>query len=123
MEDYKKIKTFEAACKILKIDPKKLPDVKGISKAHQAAIIAYYKLRIIAQAINDNWKPNWKDYSQYKYYPWFEQNKSGLGFSYAAYAYWRTYSTVGSRLCYKDSDRAMYAGKQFKKLYNDILKY
>jgi hypothetical protein len=117
-----KIKTFEDACKALSIDASKLPDVSILPQQHQDAITAHYKLVIIAEALNEGWKPNWNDRSEYKYYPWFEvkasKNKpSGSGVSYDGCAYWGSYASIGSRLCFKSSELAKYAGKQFKKLY------
>jgi hypothetical protein len=114
-----KIKTFNDACKALKLDPKKLPIVTGIPAKDRKAIIAHYKLVIIARALNAGWKPNWKDSNEYKYYPWFWMDKAGSGFSYHDYAYSFTSSGVGSRLCFKSYDLAVYAGKQFKSLYKE----
>jgi hypothetical protein len=72
-------------------------------------------LVIIAKAINGDWVPDWTDSSQWKYYPWFEMgSSSGVGFSYHDYVAWRTYSTVGSRLCFKSSDLAKHAGQLFE---------
>lgn len=120
----KKIKTFADACKALKIKTK-LPDVSALPKKHQKAIIAHYKLVIIAQALNNGWEPNWNDWNEYKYYPWFEIKKgtSGFGFSGTHCAYWRTGTAVGSRLCFKTRDLALYAGKQFEKLYKEYFLY
>jgi hypothetical protein len=114
-----KIKTFADACKALKLDPKKLPIVTGIPAKDRKAIIAHYKLVIIARALNAGWKPNWKDGNEPKFYAWFWMDKAGSGFSYDGCG--RTYSgsAVGSRLCFKSADLADYAGKQFKSLYKD----
>ena len=94
-----KIKTFEDACKKLGITPKALPDVKTLPKQHIKAIVAHYKLVIIAEALNDGWKPNWKDSSEWKYYPWFDMS-SGSGLSCGDYDLLSSASTVGSRLCF-----------------------
>lgn len=115
----KKIKTFEDACKALKLDPKKLPKVIGLPALHKKSIIAYYKLVIIAQALNEGWKPNWSDGMELKYYPWFWFNKAGSGFSHYDYVGSGASASVGSRLCYKSSEIAEYAGKQFKNLYEE----
>lgn len=49
-----KIKTFETACKALKLDPVKvLPKVAGMPKHHQDALIAHAKLIIIAEAMKE----------------------------------------------------------------------
>lgn len=115
-----KIKTYEAACKALKLNPKNIPVVSNIPKKHKDAIVAHYKLVIIAEAINEGWTPDWADYNQYKYYPWFEMKKAGAGFSIVCSG-WVDYSSFGSRLCYKSRELAEYAGKQFEKLYNTYM--
>lgn len=120
----KKIKTFADACKALKLNPKHLPDVSLLPKEHQKAITAHYKLVIIVQALNEGWTPNWNDISQWKYYPWFTieadaKRPSGFGFSLTLYDCWLTRTPVGSRLCFKSRELALYAGKQFKNLYKE----
>jgi len=111
------IKTFEAACKKLKLDPKKcLPVVSGMPKHHQDATIAHAKLVIIAEAMNDGWKPDWTNGQWDKYYPWFDLS-SGSGLRYDDCDHRRSTSDVGSRLCFKSRELAEYAGKHFKKLY------
>jgi len=118
-----KIKTFEGACKALKLDPAKvLPKVNGFPKEHQEALIAHAKLIIIAQALNGGWQPDWNNSDEYKYWPYFRvipNNKSlsGFGLSYSDYDFWSANTCVGSRLCFKSSELAEYAGKQFKVLY------
>ena len=119
--DYTTIKTFEDACKKVNTDPAKLPDVSGILEEFAKPIIAAYKLLIIYKAINNEWKPDWSNWDQYKYYPWFEVLSSGFGFSYTYYVYVITYSGVGSRLCFESEEKAKYAGNQFLQLYKDFL--
>jgi hypothetical protein len=119
-----KIKTYEGACKSIGLNPKSLPKVSALPIKHRNALVAHYKLIIIAQALNEGWEPNWNDSSECKYYPWFEvkatkNTPAGVGFSYSLCDRWYTSSTVGSRLCFKSSELALYAGKQFKKLYKD----
>ena len=116
---YIDIKTFEDACVVLKLDSDKvIPDFSLFPIEDQAAMQAHSKLIIIAKAINGDWIPNWEDYDEYKYYPWFEMgSSSGVGFSYLGCDYWYAASTVGSRLCFKDRETAKYVGKQFLELY------
>jgi hypothetical protein len=112
-----KIKTFEQACKKLGYDPVKvLPKVGTMPKHHQDATVAHAKLVIITEALNDGWKPNWKDSNEWKYYPWFDMS-SPSGPAFDGCDYWYSISTVGSRLCFKSEELAEYAGKQFQKLY------
>ena len=118
----KQIKTFEEACKALKIEAV-LPDVSMIPEKEQKAIIAHYKLTVIARALNEGWFPDWDNDDEYKYYPWFNMDDSGapLGFSFNAYDYDYTGTSVGARLCYKSSELARYAGKTFEDLYREYM--
>lgn len=113
------IKTFEEACQALGLDPQAVPVVTGLPEKHQNAIVAHYKLVIVAEALNEGWQPDWINWSEYKYYPWFEIE--GDGFSYVTYYDWFTNTGVGSRLCYRTSELALYAAKQFEDLYKAYL--
>jgi len=121
--DYKSIETFEDACKKLNVDPQKIPDVSGLTKEFAKPITAYYKLLIIYQAINNGWKPDWSDYNQYKYYPWYEVLSSGFGFSDSAYDYDFADACVGSRLCTDSRDKALYIAATFEAEYKDFFLY
>mgnify|MGYP006921420375 CR=1 FL=1 len=100
-----RITSFKTACKALGIADT-LPQVEGLPKEHQKAIIAHYKLVIIAQALNDGWKPDWDNNNEYKYYPYFDMEK---GFSFCIYDDFYTHSSTGSRLCFKNRELAQYA--------------
>ena len=114
-----KVKSFEDACAVLGI-VSALPNLTGISEKHQKAILAHYKLVIIAEALNEGWIPNWDNDDEWKYYPWFVMGSaSGVGFSYHDCGTWRSASSVGSRLCFKSRDLARYAGEHFEELYKD----
>jgi len=117
------ITSFESACNALGIKTD-VPDVSALPEKHQKALIAHYKLIIIAEALNQGWTPNYNDYDEWKYFPWFEveaseENPSGSGFSRSDCDYWNTHATVGSRLCFRTKTLAKYAGRQFEELYKD----
>jgi hypothetical protein len=131
----KNITTFESACKALAISDK-LPNVKNLDEISQKAVISFYKLQVISRALNKvgekgtgkkEWKPDWNDQNQYKYYPCFYMDdhkaSSGVGFSFVGYANvsGASRSCVGPRLCFKSSRLVEYAGKQFIDLYEDFL--
>ena len=107
-----KIKSFEDACIALNKQPESL-----LPAGLQPCDIAFIKLRTIAEALNEGWQPDWNNYDEYKYYPWFNM---GGGFSFYGYDYSYTFSNVGSRLCFKSRDLAEYAGQQFTDLYKDL---
>ena len=104
---------------------------------------AYLKLRIITAALNEGWTPQFTE-DEYRYFPWFwlytkeeiakmdkEERKKVVLFGGAAYlgahagfasaltnnAPSATSAAVGSRLCFKSSALAEYAGKQFAEIY------
>ena len=115
-----RVKTFEDALAIIGASEnlKMLLDYNGIDKDVLASV-AHAKLSIIAKALNEGWIPDWEDDDESKYYPWFEY-KAGVGFSRTNYDDWYTNTYVGSRLCFKSSELALYAGKQFEVLYNQL---
>ncbi len=116
----KKIKTFDDACKALKIKPGTLPDVSAMPEKYRKAMIANYKLMIITEALNKGWEPDWTNSAETKYYPWFFNYKPGVGFSDSGYDGWCAFTRCGSRLCFKSSELATYAGTQFIEIYNQI---
>lgn len=116
-----RVKSFEDACQVLGISTN-VPEVKGLPRKHQKAIIANYKLIVIAEALNEGWKPNWQDSDEYKYYPWFDMsNPAGVGFSNTNSTASNTLANVGSRLCLKNRELAIYFGQTFTDLFNDSL--
>lgn len=123
---YTDVKTFEDACKVERLDPKKvIPDFKAYPTKDRKAMIAHAKLAIIARAVNKlanngkQWKPDWDNGKWDKYYPWFDMRGGSSGFRFYDCDDWRSASNVGSRLCYLSYEAAEYAGKQFIKLYKD----
>lgn len=116
-----RVKSFEDACQVLGISTN-VPEVKGLPRKHQKAIIANYKLIVIAEALNEGWKPNWQDSDEYKYYPWFDMsNPAGVGYSNTNNAASNTTAAFGSRLCLKNRELAIYFGQTFTDLFNDSL--
>ena len=98
--------------------------VTDINPKHIEALIALNKLFTIAQAWNkeDGFVPDFSDWNQDKWFPWFVYNKDAAGFVFASAS--RTPTTarayIGSLLCFKSSARAAQFGKQFAKLYNKV---
>ena len=121
-----KIKTFEDACSALGVDATALPDFSMIPENHRKALLTHYKLVIVAEALNEGWKPDWSNNDECKYTPWLsvdeDKNKpSGFGLSCHGYAGWYTGTLVGSRLCFKSRELARYAVENFTELYEDYM--
>ena len=119
---------FTVSKKILSGNVVQLNDVArlvtDINPMHIEALIALNELFTIAQAWNkeDGFVPDFSDWNQDKWFPWFKYDKDAAGFVSAgtsgspadAAAY------VGSRLCFKSSARAAQFGKQFAHLYDKV---
>lgn len=150
-----RVKTFENACNILgenhpcviaynafEHDVMAAVDAKGI-----ADVAAYLKLRIIAAALNEGWKPEFTE-NEYRWYPWFylytqeeidemtEERKEeislllwggaaygglfcGLGFACSRNAFSLANVYYGSRLAVKSEELAKYFGRQFIEIWAD----
>lgn len=125
------IKTFDDACAALGLNPFEEIPFAEPKNDNQKAVNAAAKLFIIANALNGDWKPNWYNWDEYKYFPWFDLSPEkqdddegpagGSGFSYYGYFCVYSYSGVGSRLVFKTRDLAEYAGKQFLDIYRDLM--
>lgn len=108
-------------------------------------LIAFLKLRIITEALNEGWRPQFvKD--ERRWYPYFRlytkeeiekmddeikarvvarSSSSAVAFGGVSYAHANNDSAVvnascGSRLAFKTAELAEYAGKQFIEIYADF---
>lgn len=109
-----RIKTFEDACEETEENPSDEKFIKGSEDT-----IAYEKIKVISRALNGDWKPDWNNTNQPKYYPYFDTSGSGFRFSATVYDY--RYTSAGSRLCYGTSKLAEYAGKEFESTYKKFI--
>lgn len=98
--------------------------VNEINPKHLDALIALNELFTIAEAWNkaDGFVPDFSDWHQYKWFPWFEHNNYSAGFMCMSATYTLTAAdaTFGHRLCFKTRERAEQFGKQFADLYNKV---
>lgn len=119
----KLIKTFEAACKALKLDPATvLPATDNLPNGKE--ILAAAKLFIIVQAQNGKRVFDWNDWNQRKYYPWFDMEKTEDnpgGFRLHYVDFYSASSNVGSRLCFHTREEAEHIAETFIDLYRDLM--
>lgn len=98
--------------------------IKEINPKHIEALIALNRLFTIAEAWNkaDGFVPDFSDWNQNKWYPWFKYDKGVAGFVFANTNHTPTGANayIGSRLCFKSSARAAQFGKQFIHIYNKV---
>lgn len=112
-----------------------------------ADIMAYVTLRVITEALNEGWKPQFTE-GERRWYAWYDfltkeevegmsdEEKEerrvvgrasynayaygGLVFSYAGNVSSNSYTGGGSRLAFKNEELAEYAAKQFGDIYADF---
>ena len=109
-------------------------------------LIAFLKLRIVCAALNEGWEPKHTE-DEVRYYPWhwlytqdelndmreeekirrcmlptgeYQTEFAGFGCARSSSAPSGTSANVGSRLCLRSDELAVYCGKQFIKLWADF---
>lgn len=149
-----RIKTFEDAVNAIGEDHPLVAQYKTINSAFKEAdnnnlhLFAYTRLAIIAEALNEGWRPEYTE-DEYRYYPWFglytqeeyndmnDEDKEccrfvgrsvnnayangGLVFAGAYYGSADSYAFIGSRLAFKSRELAIYCGKQFIEIWINYL--
>ena len=108
-----RVKTFEDACEVLGEEHSYVQEYRGIANVNfdfTQDIIAYLKLRIIAEALNEGWKPTFSD-GECRYYPWLD--------IYPKDGYEKLYH--GSQIIFKTRELAEYCEKQFIDIWADYL--
>ena len=110
-------------------------------------VVAYLKLRVIAEALNEGWKPQFT-HDETRYYPWFyfctqeeidkmdEEKKKklwlfggyssdgaccGLAAADSDYAWSNSSASFSARLAVKSEALAKYFGQQFVDIWADYL--
>lgn len=148
-----RIKTFEDAVNAIGEDHPLVAQYKTINSAFKEAdnnlhLFAYTRLAIIAEALNEGWRPEYTE-NEYRYYPWFglytqeeyddmdDEDKErcrfvgrssanasaygGLVYADAHCGCAYSYSSIGSRLAFKSRELAIYCGKQFIEIWINYL--
>ena len=118
MSIIEKIKTFEDAMNAT--GRKEMPDFSSFPEDMRKHFEALFKMVVIVEALNEGWKPDWDNYSEAKYYPWFEMSPSAFAFGASYYAYGGANAGGGSRLKLKSRELAEYCGEQFNDIWKDI---
>lgn len=142
-----RVKTFEDACKEMGIDAEAIQQQWQDAGITMVDEVAYQKLRIITAALNEGWKPEFKD-DEYRYYPycllytkeeieqkddeWKDEHnlqlwrgggdsntgaKCGLAYASANNAWSHAKASLSARLAHKTEKLAIYSGKQFTELW------
>lgn len=117
---YDQIKSYEDACERLGIEP--MDEAAMLKMGFRQDEIDRRKLETITFAINDEEYLDWNNAGQQKWYPYFNFNSSSrFAFYDTRYDCSIAYAGDASRLCFKDRERATYAGQTFTELYKSII--
>ncbi len=92
---------------------------KALNEKEQT--IPYLRIKQIEKFFNQGWKPNWKNQSEYKYYPYFSIG-SGGGLVYYGCSFYCD-GFYGEPAFYKDKEPAIFVGKTFIKEYQSYRDY
>jgi len=138
-----RIKSYEDACNELGIEPINEEELLKVVDHH---IVSLLKLETITKALNEGWR-NPQDLCTDAYYVWYwlyeESDRNniskeerivdvdmskylsngGFACSYSGSDPSYTRTDLGSRLCFKSHELAIYAAQQFAPLYIDYLMY
>ena len=121
-KDYRRIESYEDACKALGLKPIS-DEVFNAFGEDAKTMAAYHKLSVITRAINEGWQPDWHNRDERKYEPYYYTNSDGLACAHTSAAPSYTATDLGSRLCFKDYERAAFAVKTFgETLYKDYFR-
>lgn len=142
-----RIKTVEDALRSLGTSEEDIPDFFNKFESLGNDVVAYMKLRVIAEALNEGWKPSFT-VNEYRWYPWFvfytkyeidnmdEDERKRLwlfgGTSYHGLYFCLAYSHSNNawssapsdrsaRLAVKSEELADYFGKQFIGIWADYV--
>jgi hypothetical protein len=118
--DFKDFKSFEDLCQASRTTEVEF-NRKWVPTQFDPSTIAFEKLKILTRAYNQDWPFDAYNTNQKKWYPWFEVLSSGFGFSFTVYICDGADSDVGSRLCFESEEKAIHAGKNFTRLFEEFI--
>lgn len=114
------IKTLEDACNVTGMPT--TPEFNEVPEEIRDYFKAVYEAVVITKALVGDWKADWNNWDQRKWFPWFDMQSSGsfvFGGANDVYSY--AYAGDGSRLCFPTEEMAEYAGRQFTDIYSRII--
>lgn len=84
--------------------------------------LAHEMLKVIIKITNGEWKADWLNVNQKKWFPIFVYKEgSGFGFSLSHYVRSRAAAAVGSCLCFSNENESKKIAIRFIKIYNKFL--
>jgi len=116
---FDKIKNYSDVCKDLGEDELKLSDFNFLSKDYRKKAFNQAKLQQIQKLFNGDWKLDWSDTTQYKWFPYFEIKVSGgIGF-YVTYFHSSHFGDAPAYFKYEETSN--FVGKLFIDIYKELM--
>jgi hypothetical protein len=113
-----RVKTYEDACAELGRQPYNEDALMKLGLTRND--IAYQKMVVIVEALNEGWKPDWNNTNERKCFPWFWMSPSYFAFLVSGCDGGNAFAGSGSRLKLKSYELADYCGKKFVDIWKDI---
>lgn len=79
-----------------------------------------YNAVVLTEALNEGFKPDWDNWDERKYRPWFNMSPSAFGFGGANFDSSDAVAGTGSRLCNPTREIARYSAEQFKDVWKKV---
>ncbi len=74
---WRRVKNYSGLCKEFEIKELKEKDFLFLPKEQRSKALAFHQIKTLEKIFNGDWIPNWSNYSEYKWYPYFNVNSSG----------------------------------------------
>lgn len=122
----KKIESFEEGLSSLnETENTGLPEVSKCREKHREAVVNFYKLLIVIEAINEGKEIDFTDPDQVKYWNYFQvikdsEGNPGFGFSCSDANFDCGHTYFGARLSFLDDSGADFARENHADLYKKI---
>lgn len=115
-----RIKTVEDA--IEETGRPNTPEFADVPEDLREYFKAQYNAIVVAEALNEGTKMNYRDGEQRKWLPWFNVlSPAGVSFDDTSYGCSSAYAGRAARLCLKSEALAKYAGQQFPEIHEGII--
>lgn len=115
-----RIKTLEDA--IEETGRPNTPEFADVPEDLREYFKAQYNAIVVAEALNEGTKMNYRDGEQRKWLPWFNVlSPAGVSFYDTNCGYSIAYAGRAARLCLKSEALAKYAGQQFPEIHEGII--
>ena len=112
-----RIKTIEDARKTTN---RPAVDFSNVPEDMREFIEGIYNAAVVTEALNEGYKPDWDDFGEPKWYPWFRMSPSAFAFVGSICDYSRATAGCGSRLKYPNEELSEYSAKQFADIWEKV---